>query len=78
MASYPADQAESAAAMLRRLAFHLKALSSIAEAAHGVVSDNGLIPDASGCVPDKLADLFGMVEEHARQLDAEIGLRGDA
>ncbi len=75
MASYPADQAEAAVALLRRLAVHLKALSSIAEAAHGVISDNGLIPDASGCVPDRLSDLFGMVEDHACQLEAEIGLR---
>jgi hypothetical protein len=75
MASYPADQAEAAVALLRLLAFRLKALSFIAEAAHGVINDNDMIPDASGCVPDLLSDLIDTVETHARELEAEIGLR---
>jgi hypothetical protein len=75
MASYPADQAEAAVALLRRLAFHLKALSSIAEAAHGVINDHDLIPDVTACVPDLLSDLIDTVETHARELEAEIGLR---
>jgi hypothetical protein len=78
MASYPADQAEAAVAMLRRLAFHLKALSSIAEAAHGVINDSDLIPNVTGCVPDLLSDLIDTVETHARELEAEIGLRAAA
>lgn len=75
MAIYPVDQAEAAAALLRRMAFHLKALSSIAEAAHGVINDNDLIPDVTACVPDLLSDLIDTVETHARELEAEIGLR---
>jgi hypothetical protein len=75
---YPAHEADAAAALLRRLAGHLAALTAIADTAHRVISDEGLIPDASGCLPDLLADLIGTVEAQARELEAEIGLRAAA
>ena len=78
MPRYQTAEAEAAYDVLDKLSAHLTALLHLADAAHEIISDNGLIPDASGCLPDLLADLIGTVEAHQAALSAEIGLRAAA
>jgi hypothetical protein len=75
---YPIHKAEAAYDALAKLSAHLTALLHLADEAHEIISDNGLIPDAAGCLPDLLADLIGAVDAQQGGLSAEIGLRAAA